>query len=104
MKMKTNSQQTAHTPGQWTWNGFAAPKSRILVGGLVVAEVWALDESVANGRLIAAAPELLAALERLDESAGRYQADTTSKRYFADLMDAHDQARAAIAKATGGAK
>ena len=53
------------------------------------------DEMKANARLIAAAPDLLAALEALCE--GKYLSDPIN----ADRMRA---ARAAIAKAKGGAE
>jgi hypothetical protein len=50
----------------------------------------------ANARLIAAAPDLLAALERLLDERNPFQSDTES-------CDAkHIQAERAIAKATGG--
>lgn len=56
-----------------------------------VCTVTSRSESAANGRLIAAAPELLAALQNI----------LTANP---DLAEVADEARAAIAKATGGAQ
>lgn len=73
--MKTN-----HTPGPWTYAGACEPIERkagesveqIWCGSLVVAEVMTTEEpgigvseGWENARLIAAAPELLAALQNL---------------------------------------
>lgn len=54
-----------------------------------VCTVTSRSESAANGRLIAAAPELLAALQNI----------LTANP---DLAEVADEARTAIAKATGG--
>jgi hypothetical protein len=54
------------------------------------------DECMANARLIAAAPDMLEALTDLVGGCGK-EGDLFSNQ-------AHDKARAAIAKATGGDK
>jgi hypothetical protein len=83
--MKTNdNQMTLHTPGPWTFEGHGgyerkradgSPWRSLNVGtqdGACIAEVcipkdgtWAHPEAIANRALIAAAPCLLAALQRL---------------------------------------
>jgi hypothetical protein len=83
-----------HTPGPW----FLDDDGRIFDTpdrGQLVAEVATADpaeppaeEDVANARLIAAAPDLLAALEKVVAISDRKH-------------DAWDEARAAIAKAEG---
>lgn len=65
-----------HTPGPWEWSIPRMPKHResrwITAGGLFVAKVYGgtdyisdSKETDANARLIAAAPEMLEALDRL---------------------------------------
>lgn len=98
---------TEHTPGPWAADGrggtisAARPAcSDVVTDRVVVCEAWSGDsiaEAAANRRLVAAAPELLDALWAMATS-------------FHDVewMDPHKQiaarmARAAIAKATGGA-
>lgn len=89
-----------HTPGQW----YAAPLRDS--GWIDIFSVYENGETSlpfasckhhdqeANARLIAAAPELLEALQRVCSHGER-----TSAQIDADW----DHARAAIAKATGGA-
>ncbi len=93
----------AHTPGPWTVSGCKLGNSAMVTHGNdgtfspVIATVH--DDGTrlpaeANARLIAAAPELLAALREADlelERADIYPADTKAR------------IRAAIAKATGAA-
>jgi hypothetical protein len=85
-----------HTGGTW----LAAAKPSSVVGWPIissplarcVANVHGTDEeSKANARLIAAAPDLLEALQYVLSAHGE------------QLTDAFDQARKAIAKATGAA-
>ncbi len=85
-----------HTPGPWRcehgpgeYRIMCNDKTRGLngyLGGLVIGHP--LVELAANARLIAAAPDLLAALEAALQAAGPH-------RWW------HDEARAAIAKARG---
>ena len=90
---------TAHTPGPWT----ILPNTPHFVramhpteGMQPVATVYHFDgELAANARLIAAAPDLLAALYSI--------ATDPSAIYSGANAHIGDIARAAIAKATGGA-
>ena len=87
---------TAHTPGPWITNGY-----RYIYGPdyYILCDVGPIDiVSSANARLIAAAPELLAALKallQLDESDERIRGESMRRK------PAQDTARAAIAKAEG---
>lgn len=80
----------AHTPGRWEWSDQGARiVSRYRGGTLVIAKL-AFDavEGVANGHLIAAAPDLYAALKAVISVADRKTVE-------------FDMAHAAIAKANG---
>lgn len=89
---------SAHTPGPWQFID--------ILGACIVRagqrEVLAYRhspdaENKANARLIAAAPELLAALELIAEQSSEGAGSTGPAGWFGAI------ARAAIAKATGGA-
>jgi hypothetical protein len=99
-----HSSTSAHTPGPWEVNGttietIASPS--VVIGRAYDAEdsgggVESNSEAEANARLIAAAPELLAALRGLVEDyEGAYGGNDE------DAPKALTDARAAIAKATG---
>lgn len=92
---------TKHTPGPWNLTPI---ENRIVSGNTVIARIYAhtdkgqpsnvapfTEEDAANAKLIAAAPELLEALQEL--CADKYLADPIN----ADRMG---KAKAAIAKAT----
>jgi len=85
-----------HTPGPWSFTvsaesgGNPSAWNIIAPCGGVVAETGSGTDD-ANARLIAAAPELLAALQNILAA-------------NPDLAEVADEARAAIAKATGGAQ
>lgn len=80
-----------HTPGPWRYNW-----PDIIGGGGIVAEVNTIHQrGVADARLIAAAPELLNMLQRMIDETGGGCAPCELTR---------EHARAAIAKATGGAQ
>lgn len=92
-----------HTPGPWeirdvnvTFISIGAPEHHSL------ADTWAIDEGVtteqlhANARLIAAAPELLEALEQISHAEA-----ATYDDIHAAIQDLVGIARAVIAKATG---
>ena len=93
---------SAHTPGPWVVNALPSDPYVVFGGGIhgngeprqicVTANgFFGCDESIANARLIAAAPDLLAALVAvLNDFPGTKNART-------------EAARSAIAKATGEA-
>jgi len=101
--------QTAHTPGPWRVTEYGGEIAIHAEDNTKVAlpEKWfASDrvEAAANAHLIAAAPELLAALESI--AAGSVQ-DTGENGMGTVNIDRETMqliARAALAKATGGAK
>jgi hypothetical protein len=87
----TNMEQTKHTPGPW----HVIPKGATFAGdianerGEVVAQAYGTGHK-ANARLIAAAPDLLAALQWAMDNA----------EWSNDTATGTDPIRAAIAKAT----
>jgi hypothetical protein len=98
--------QTAYTPGPWQsleiLDGIAIKDNRNVTIAICdyATDADAIEvsewETEANGRVIAAAPDMLHALECLLF----YAADIHSE----DLdLEVYEQARAAIAKAKGGA-
>lgn len=101
---------TQHTPGPWElWNHAETDQIAVgpKIGGVAVADVCiangqgivthsTIDRGQANARLIAAAPELLAALEILLPIVESLVLDG-EKEHF----QAQEEARAAIAKAKG---
>jgi len=108
---------TQHTPGPWhigSGNGegsiFAKNgRMRLETGGTTLYAIchnvstWNIDEDDANARLIAAAPQMLEALQALMQQAvkdAEYYAPDGNEPIWAFIMDASD----AIAKATRGAK
>ncbi len=105
-----------HTPGPWvpvldeTYHVTAPDKGRVAIstnlkGAHGMGGRRAGDEVAANTRLIAAAPELLEALQSLERE-GWFKDIVTrcqAARGGASLYASVTQARAAIAKATGGA-
>ncbi|RRV80383.1 hypothetical protein [Stutzerimonas stutzeri] len=88
-----------HTPGPWSIDKeerwvIHEPEGKS--GTLVVPEIYLDDdEAIANARLIAAAPELLAALESAQMALMGYTHQN------AVTLAALEKARAAIAKARG---
>lgn len=86
-----------HTPGPWTWGGQADDNEyAVHIGKFRLVELRysgdTTSEAVANARLISAAPELLAVLKELEESAGYWsEYDIT--------LGIVDRIRAALAKA-----
>ena len=91
--------ETHHTPGPWAErNGriFAADRENLTIA--TVARSADGDYSPANGRLLAQAPNLLEALQRLSAQCTRLRLPWQTE------SDAERTARAVIAKATGGAE
>lgn len=97
--------QNQHTPGPWEYFG---PGNAQVYGGDPKRRICVLDrltgadmsEDYANARLIAAAPDLLAALEIASAALMRARAfvpDNIDPQHVA----AQDKVYAAIAKATG---
>jgi hypothetical protein len=123
---------TEHTPGPWRYEDwtFDRATSRIVVGparmgngkspvatiighanktrkGEARGSVTPTEQEFADARLCAAAPNLLAALQRLNvsyypftEGKGESQMEAQF-RWVAEQGNAHEAARTAIAKATG---
>lgn len=90
--------QDKHTPGPWEWwtsNSFRRLSSKATGkdGG------W----NGPDGRLIAAAPELLAALEALFDDYKRLADSGDAGFWSLEEIEVGKQAMAAIAKATGSA-
>jgi hypothetical protein len=102
--------EAKHTPGPWKFTGFSKPSNfadhvAVVQGdGTVLARIKGgvtEDKATAeaNARLIAAAPELLDLVQRvlLTEEPRLKSGQSNYAPSF------HDELRAAIAKATGGA-
>jgi hypothetical protein len=82
-----------HTPGPWRVNDKIAVVEQDKPLGLFVADCRMTDEGRANARLIAAAPDLLAALKMLEEIDDAYGIDLNEQQ--------RDQMHDAIRKAEG---
>ncbi|MFN3858152.1 MAG: hypothetical protein ACK4RV_10400 [Caulobacter sp.] len=96
----------AHTPGPWEVAGNCV-RTRYRMGdpdnnGTMVADVGVFPpEREANARLIAAAPELLAALRQTTDLLAT--ANKSTDRPSSYVWEIVGQARAALSKATGEA-
>lgn len=86
---------SSFTPGPWTVCPHAHRWVQTSDSRECIAEVLVRDQMSANARLIAAAPELLAALEEVLHGAIPHKRDFLMTAYARNLV------RAAIAKATG---
>lgn len=94
---------SAHTAGPWrfmlisekSWNVGVYDNTGSTIATIKVPSKFSAPRHDANARLIAAAPELLEALERSLNWLCSYPGE--------GAMNAYDQARAAIAKATEAA-
>lgn len=108
--MNATKTTTSHTPGPWYYRPEEpSVESQLQTGyNVLIAECRGSssvppDQARANARLIAAAPELLAALESI---AGGHVDDIGTNRLGRVRIDVEAMqsiARAAIAKATGQA-
>ncbi len=103
---------TKHTPGPWVANGrHVVTANSTIAHQIIIASASAFDprsEHEANARLIAAAPDLLGALQEIIELATS-EAETLSElgkddedtaMWAAQAWEMLEAARAAIAKAT----
>lgn len=105
--------KSKHTSGPWTfqtWDATGGDSSDLVTAGAIdVAEVFTLlndrspgvDEGFANGRLIAAAPDLLAGLIQAVEESGHSLSGPTDSR-VTDAPKWVCNARLLIARATFG--
>ena len=103
---------TKHTPGPWIparkANCTSCRHPAILRdGGQVATATWQGSEAAtdANARLIAAAPELLEALQEMvaGDAEAIAEADALGVPFPGEMLTAYRRAVAAISKATGGA-
>lgn len=94
MDQRTEPQSPKHTPGPWVAQGTAVMKLHDLLGAATADEN--AEQAEANVRLIAAAPDLLAALRDALEFIGLCDEDTI---YAAREAGVFDTGEAAIAKA-----
>lgn len=102
--------KTKHTPGPWKICGGFIADSRgeaaiakfVPIDGVTWCDSAAGNETQANARLIAAAPELLAALQELTEGMQLVMDPATGKPYNGsdDGISARNRALLAISKAT----
>lgn len=92
-----NARSPQHTPGAYRALGIGNGTSH--VGYVSVTKCVSATEARANARLIAAAPELLAALEACLEGV---ETPTSNHPWAIQRRQAYAKAREAIAKATGG--
>lgn len=97
---------TMHTPGPWkvgTLRKSGHTRSVTILPPVVVSSFGAFDADLeANARLIAAAPELLAALQAIARTSCHIEEGNQGPlRAWSECCAI---ARAAIAKATGGAQ
>ena len=100
---KIEEKQAAHTAGPWEahvgLDYVAVVPTDPKVTAVWVARVFGGEAAEANARLIAAAPDLLAALNRLVEVC---EMQPRISKAFPEPNSPLGMARAAIAKATGG--
>lgn len=107
--MTDQTKQTKWTPRPWRLDpcgDILANRDTPADNGLICAmcEDRADDEGIANGRLIAAAPDTIAdmhLIERLAGMTGGWGAPLTAEQATALLDAIHGIARAALAKAEG---
>ena len=98
---------TKHTPGPWMvepieTSGNYDIRQRPAFRPALVWDTGMADETLANAQLVAAAPELLAALVEIEKAEGVYSSDRLAHANNT-IESAQQIARAAIALATGGA-
>lgn len=90
--------EAKHTPGPWAREGLRVyVHNRGTIAECPLPQSGGVFEVSSNARLIAAAPDMLAALKEMVD-----EADGISREHGWPLASRLDRARAAIAKATGG--
>jgi hypothetical protein len=106
--MKTHTH--THTPGPWSVsNGLStvwANDGERQIADCDKGPLRSAGEDLANARLIAAAPELLAALREIESKLTALLCDRvldSTLPEFYEVRDARNSARAAISKAEGNA-
>lgn len=96
--------KSKHTPGQWKVSDTSITNAEDTICIAVIETDGGYEapaeERQANAALIAAAPELLAAVELLHAATVRVQAELTTAA-LVELCAAQDVASSAIAKAKG---
>ena len=100
---------TQHTPGPWKYGPDNRKTMRVFSGSREIVRALSTHgnrrlncvERAANARLIAAAPELLAALQKVVNRASHAKPDSTGQEMRAIRLALVDELRATIAKATG---
>jgi hypothetical protein len=97
----------SHTPGPWVYDGFSPHEGWVVElpgfgsgGRNIKCEGWSAEEAEANARLVAAAPDLLEALRRIEMLDRRVYAGVEVEGWNWD--EAIFAARDAILKATEG--
>lgn len=98
--MSKSATHIQHTPGPWMVNGTAIEGGDMHLASVIDARDNPIDavEVEANARLMAAAPELLEALQKIAEVAGDPRLRVNSERAYAYI---HKTALSAIAEAEG---
>lgn len=98
---------SAHTPGPWVVDPYTGIAKEIRINdGEILLDYDDVDHAAqeANARLIAAAPDLLEALEKILECEEGRAADLRHRKAWLPLKFSDErmtEARAAMAKATG---
>lgn len=94
---------TKHTPGPWTIGRNQAGHNAIwAMNALPIAQIhYVVGDGDANARLIAAAPELLEALNYVLEQSKWGASTATDVDLESRLNNIRDEVQAAITKATG---
>ncbi len=99
---------TKHTPGPWMAGQIGEKDIPIFAQGKDIGNVYGgevdYSEFCSNARLIAAAPEMLEALEAMLDAFGVMRKAGVNVLGFETAVEARIKAHAAIAKATGGAE
>jgi len=94
-----------HTPGNWRIQNASDTYNRYQIEangwGIILRCEDTSNESQANARLIAAAPELLEALRSLYYAVSDEEDDYPDSQLYHIVMNATKRAQAAIDKATG---